>query len=187
MSKTDYLILGFSIFFIWIIPSLFFIGYGFKLNKKMTWKIIATGLFTPWGVGSMIKIYLDYIGKITLPWSCFLKPQGLVVFVPASICWGIPFLLIGLLSRQLIQKSFLGIQSERGKFYLLIGILVGAFIGAGRIFVSVFWIFDAMAIFAPIWIFYIKDLLIGLLMGWLIGRKIDSINTKHKKIKNYDD
>ncbi len=109
------------------------------------------------------------------------------MFVPASIWWEIPFLLIGLLSHQLIQKSFLGIQSERGKFYLLMGVLVGAFIGAGRIFVSVFWVFDAMAIFTPIWIFYIKDLLIGLFTGWLIGRKIDSINNKHKQIKNYDD
>lgn len=47
MYKTDYLILGFSIFLIWIIPSLFWIGYGFKLNKKKTWKIIVTDLFTP--------------------------------------------------------------------------------------------------------------------------------------------
>jgi hypothetical protein len=187
MSKTDYLILGFTVFFIWIIPSLFLIGYGFKLNKKMTWKIIATGLFTPWVVGSMIKIYLDSLGKITLPWSYFLKPQGLAVFVPASIWWGIPFLLIGLLSRQLIQKNFLGIRSERGKFYLLMGVLAGAFIGAGRIFVSVFWIFDAMVIIVPIWTFYIKDLLIGLLLGWLIGKRIDSINKKHKQSKTAED
>ena len=109
------------------------------------------------------------------------------MFVPASIWCEIPFLLIGLMSRQLIQKSFLGIQSEHGKFYLLLGILARTFIGASRIFVSLFWIFDAMAIFAPIWIFYIKDLLIGLFTGWLIGRKIDSINTKHKQSKTHDD
>ena len=72
MFKTDYLIFGFSIFFILIIPCLLFIGYGFNLNKKMTWKIMAMVLFTPWVVGSMIKIYLHYIGKITLPWSYFL-------------------------------------------------------------------------------------------------------------------
>ena len=152
----------------------------------MTWKIIATGLFTPWVVGSMIKIYLDYIGKITLPWSYFLKPQGLVVFVPTSIWWGIPFLLIGLLSRQLIQISFLGIQSEHGKFYLLLGILARTFIGTSRIFVYLFWVFDAMAIIVRIWIFYIKDILIGLLTDWLIGRRIDSINKKHKQSKTHD-
>ena len=135
----------------------------------------------------MIKIYLDSLGKITLPWSYFIKPQRLSAFVPASIWWGIPFLLIGSLSRQLIQKSFLRIQSELGKFYLLMGVLVGAFIGANIIFASVFWVFDAMAILVLIWTFNNKDILIGFLIGWLISRKIDSINTKHNKIKNNKD
>ncbi len=174
MSSNDYLILGSLLFFLWITPSLLLIGYGFKLNKKMKWKIIATGLFTPWLIGSLIKIYLDSLHKITYPWSYFLKPQGLAVFIPASIWWGIPFIVLAFLSRLLIKKDFLGIQSERGKFYLLMGALVGSFIGASRIFLSVFWLFDAIVIFVPIWIFYIPDLLIGLFIGWLIGRRIDS-------------
>ena len=67
------------------------------------------------------------------------------------------------------------------------GVLVGAFIGANIIFASVFWVFDAMAILVLIWTFYNKDILIGFLIGWLISRKIDSINTKHNKIKNNKD
>jgi len=174
MSTNDYLILGSIVFFLWIIPSLLIIGNGFKLNNKMKWKIISIGLFTPWFIGSLIKIYLDMQNKITYTWSYFLKPEGLVVFIPASIFWGIPFIALGFLSRQLMNKDFLRIQSERGKFYLLMGTLVGAFIGASRIFLSIFWLFDAMVIIVPVWIFYVQDLLIGLLIGWLIGRRIDS-------------
>lgn len=37
------------------------------------------------------------------------------------------------------------------------GILAETFIGASRIFVSLFWVFDAMVIIVRIWIFYIKD------------------------------
>ena len=174
MATNDYLILGSIVLFLWIIPSLLFIGYGFKLNSKMKWRIIATGLFTPWFIGILIKIYLDSLNKITFPWSYFLKPQGLAIYVPASIWWGIPFILLAYLSRSLLNKPFLGIQSESGKFYLLLLTLLGAFIGASRMFFSVFWIFDTIVILVPIWIFYIPDLLIGLFIGWLIGRKIDS-------------
>lgn len=178
MSSNDYLILGSIVFFFWVIPSLLIIGYGFKLTNKMKWKIIAIGLLTPWFIGSLIKIYLDLQNKITFAWSYFLNPEGLVVFIPASIAWGIPFIALGFLSRQLMNKDFLRIQSERGKFYLLMGTLTGAFIGASRIFISAFSYFDAIVILMPVWILYVPELLIGLLIGWLIGRRIDS------KIKN---
>lgn len=184
MALNDYLILGSSIFFLLIIPSLLLIGYGLKLTKKTKWKIMTTGLFMPWLIGSLVKIYLDSLHKITLPWSYFLKPEGLMVFIPAMIWWGIPFIVLAFFSRLLIKKDFLGIQSGRGKFYLLMGALSGAFIGVGRIFISVFWVFEAMTIFVPIWILYIKDILIGLFIGWLIGRRVDSKNNNQAQSKN---
>ena len=85
MASKDYLTLGSSLFFLWIIPCLLFIGHGFKLNLKMKWKIMATGLITPWIIGTLLKIYLDFKNKITFPWSYFLKPQGLAVLIPASL------------------------------------------------------------------------------------------------------
>lgn len=179
MASKDYLILGSFLFFLWIIPCLLFIGHGFKLNLKMKWKIMATGLITPWIIGTLIKIYLDFQNKITFPWSYFLKPQGLAVLIPASLWWGIPFIALAFLSRQLLKKDFLAIHSERGKFYLLMVTLAGTFIGAGRIFVSVFWVFDPIVILAPIWTLYIQDFLIGLFLGWLIGRRIDSSDKKN--------
>jgi hypothetical protein len=183
MSLNDYFILGSLVLFLWIIPSLLFIGHSLKLTYKMKWRIIATGLFTPWFIGILVKIYLDSLHKITLPWSYFLRPEGLIVFVPAMIWWGIPFIVIAYASQILIKKDFLGIQSQRGKYYLLMGTLVGAFIGASRIFLSVFWLFDAIIIIAPIWTLYFKDILIGLFIGWLIGRKIDSNNKSYDQNK----
>jgi hypothetical protein len=44
-----------------------------------------------------------------------------------------------------------------------------------------------MVIIVPIWIFYTKDRLIGLLMGWMIGKDIVSINNKHNQSKTPED
>jgi len=145
---------------------------------------MATGLVTPWYIGSLIKIYILSLHKITFPWSYFLKPQGLAVIIPASIWWGIPFIALAFLSRLLIKKDFLGRKLERGKFQLLMGALVGSFIEACRMFLSVFWLFDPIIIMVPIWIFYVKDVLIGLFIGWLIGKRIDCKIIDQAQTKN---
>ncbi len=174
MNTNNLIILSLVILLGWIIPSLLFIGYGFKLNRNLFWKIIGTGLVTPWVIGSIVKIYLEYIGKETLPWSYFLKPESLVIFIPAMIWWGLPFILLAIVSRYLLKKNILGIKSERGKYLLLMGTLTGTFVGAGRIFISVFWLFDAMYILVPVWAYYSPFIMVGVLIGVFLGRRADS-------------
>ncbi len=174
METKDMIILGPMIILGWIIPSLVWIGYGRTINSKMAWKITTTGLITPWVIGSVVKLYLESIGKVTLPWSYFLNPKALTMFIPATIWWGLPFILLAFMSRYLLKKDLLGIHSNRGKFLLLMGTLIGAFIGAAKIFISVFWLFDAVIILVPVWTLYFSFLLTGLAIGWLLARRADA-------------
>ena len=137
MSESYFLKLALLLLALWVVPCLLFIGYNLRLNRSV-WKISAPGMITPWVVGALVKFQLENLGLDTIPWSSFLTPYAMLILIPVTIWWGIPFIVLAYISRNSAQKKYFGIESERGKFYLFFCILTGSMLGACRVFVYFF-------------------------------------------------
>jgi hypothetical protein len=143
-----------------------------KTATRIGWIIGVTGTLAPWIVGLGVKIYLDAVGRPTLPVASFLEPLVLPVLVIATMAmWSFPFLVLALVARfwLLVREKPAG--SFRRRLWLVwltygFGIAVVV-----PVFVSVFWEFDTLYLFVPIGLFICPFMALGFGVGLMMIRK----------------
>lgn len=131
-----------------------------------------SGVLIPWGIGLGVKLYLDSLGRPTLPISPFLSPAILpILFVLTLGAWGLPFLVlasmvavpwrVGRPSTGAYRTSLLPVWMAYG---------AGA-LAAVVVFVAVFWNFDTLMILVPLGIPLLMPAALGFFAGWrILGR-----------------
>jgi hypothetical protein len=145
---------------------------GKNLIKLIFWLIsIGTGLILPWSVGIGVKLYLQAIGKPTVPWSYFLSPGSILLGLPLSLWFASPFIGLAFFGRHLLSApSFIGTTYWERLIILLCGLLAGA-IGTVRTFLCVFWEFDPLyLILVPHPVFYLPYIVVGVFGGIVITK-----------------
>jgi len=139
-------------------------------------------MILPWSVGIGVKLYLQAIGKPTVPWSYFLSPGSLLLELPLTIWLSSPFIGLAFLGRHLLSApSFMGTTYRERLIILLCGLLVGA-IGTVRTFLGVFWEFDPLYFFlVPLPVFYLPYIVAGLVGGIVIIKMYVILLRKDKR------
>lgn len=147
-------------------------------TRQIFWAIIAIGIASPWIVGITVKLYLSAQGQPTLPLTYFLHLESLlIIWIPASIWWAIPYIGLAFFAHKVLSHSFLGLKSYTARVIFVSCGFLGGCVGTVIVFVGVFWEFDPLFLFLPLlWIYYPLFLgallLLGLLFGFLIARSV---------------
>jgi hypothetical protein len=132
-----------------------------------------SGVGIPWGVGLGVKLYLDSLGRPTLPISPFLSPSILpILFVLTLGAWGLPFLVLA----SMVAVPWRVGRPSTGAYrasLLPVWLACGAGALAGvAVFVSVFWNFDTLMILVPLGIPLLVPSALGYVAGWwILGRR----------------
>jgi hypothetical protein len=171
MLYTDFLKLVLIFLPLCLFLIIILVGLGYRKNKLIFWYIIIVGMVLPWIVGIIIKMYLDSQGKSTYPWSYFLNIDALVFLLPLTLWFAIPFILLAFLHRIFIQKkSFAKLNSYTSRLMVTVFSTLGGIIGVVITFTGVFWKFDMIYFFIPLWVFYLPTMVLGLFGGILAGQ-----------------
>lgn len=132
------------------------------------------GLLLPWTVGIGVKLYLDAHSKPTLPWSYFLNVGSLLLFIPLSFWFAVPYLGLIYFARRILPGPWRGLQSARARVLVVVAGLLGGCIGTVFTFMKVFWEFDPLYFFIPLlWIYYVPPMVGGVLVGFWIAKILD--------------
>jgi hypothetical protein len=179
MLNTDFqkLFLIFSVYCVFLL--IIMVASGYKREKLFFWYILSIGLASPWMVGIIIKKYLDSQGQPTYPWTYFLNIDALVFLLPLTLWFGIPFILLAFFHRYFIgKKSFAKLNSYTSRFIVTIFATLGGIIGVVITFTGVFWQFDMIYFFIPLWIFYLPTMVLGLFGGIFVGHLFEKFRKR---------
>ena len=141
-------------------------------NSGLVWAIVLTGIALPWICGAGVKIYLDFSGMPTWPWSAFLSPFQLAFLLPATAWISLPFFVLAYAAHKLLPVDFLGLVTPRSRSAFFIGGLLGGALGAIWVFVRMFWLFDFLELLMPQWLGYLPHMVAGLVLGYFAGRQL---------------
>jgi hypothetical protein len=140
--------------------------------RQIFWIIVAIGMSLPWLVGIAVKLYLSMQGKPTFSLSYFLNIGSILLLIPVTIWWALPFIGLAYLSRNLLYKPIFGLQSYVARLVFILCGLLGGCIGEIIVFTGVFEEFDPMIFFIPVWRLYFPYMLGGLVVGFYWGIQI---------------
>jgi len=133
-------------------------------TRILCWFMI-TGAVVPWIAGIGTKLYLDYQGQPTFPWSYFLGLEMIFAEVLFSLWFTSPFFLLGLFARRKLSTATENREIYRArKIPILTGFIFGV-IGEMLVFVGVFWNFDILLLFTPLPMFYLFFMIVGYAAG----------------------
>ena len=116
-----------------------------------------------------MKLYLQAIGRPTLPWSYFLAPESLVRELPLTAWLASPYLALALLARSVLRGDrvpFTGGLSQWERRALVMASLLAGALGTVLTFIVIFWEFDPLYFFTP---FPVTGPALGLGIGWALG------------------
>jgi len=140
-----------------------------KLDRWLLGVIIGIGALLPWATGAGVKLYLQAIGRPTLPWSYFLAPESLLSELPLTAWLATPYLALALLARSVLRGDHVpftgGLGQRERRALVLTSLLAGAACTVGT-FIVIFWEFDPLYFFTP---FPITGPALGLGIGWALG------------------
>jgi len=133
--------------------------------------VAASGYAAPWITGVGVKLYLDARAQPTHAWLDFLNPVALAVIVPATAVWASPFFalaLVAVILQRLPETTWL---TRSDRWLVVLGGLAAGLWGEVRLFVEVFWDWDAMALFAGFLLpaFYVPHMVAGTALGAAIA------------------
>ncbi len=137
-------------------------------TKWVFWVIVISGLTLPWAVGAGVKLYLDAQGLPTWPWWFFLNPARFVLELTLTLFFASPFIALAFLARYLLSVPLWGTRYWE-RLAVIMCALVGGVIGTVRTFLSVFMQFQPWNLLAPLPLFYVDDMLRGLVVGCIIA------------------
>ncbi len=134
-----------------------------RVDRVIVVTMVGTGLLLPWAVALAIKLYLDSLGRPTVPWSdiaayaIFFGPLGTPIAAAPLIFLAVKYgdWTIGELA------WFTRATPLQGRLVVLSG-FAGCVAGMVYAFIQVFWEFDAMVLW------FIPEVVIGVL-PWMAG------------------
>jgi hypothetical protein len=132
----------------------------------------ATGVAIPWATGLGVKLYLDSMGRPTLPVSDFLDPAALVFLLVATVfLWSFPFILLAAAAVVPWRPGF-GIEARHQNAMLPVWLAyAGGTLTAVPVFAAIFWEFDIMMLFVPVGVSLMPGMVGGYLLGCWIARR----------------
>jgi hypothetical protein len=149
------------------------VSSGKSYYRYMLLTIIVFGMIIPVSTGIAVKLYLDSVGEPTLPWSYFLNIPGLILLLPLSVWWSIPYLILVYAARNIRTTPFWGLKTYKARLIFISSVFAGGCLISIGIFVSVFVQFDPLILFVPLWIVFLPHLVAGLLICYVIAKVVE--------------
>lgn len=140
------------------------------LSRYISWLILLTGLFFPWVIAAWVKISLLAQGSPTWPMIFFIHPRILMVEVPATVYWALPFICLALLSRYGLEMRLPLFNLSPGErlFCITVSFLAGLYRGI-PFFYAMFLKFHPIAFLYPWFISHGGlEMLLALVGGWIL-------------------
>lgn len=132
----------------------------------------AAGTLIPWGVGAAVKVMLDALGQPTFPWSAFLNPVAIPIYlVLTAASWSFPFLILASMAAVPWRVGFrLGSPGRDSMLPLWLAFGAGA---AAEIpfFFGIFQEWDAMMLLVPLGGIFLVPMAAGYSLGWFLVRE----------------
>ena len=97
-------------------------------------------------------------------------PLQLIFLLPATAWISLPFFILAYAAYKLLPREFAGLATPQSRRLFFGGGLVLGTMGAIKVFVGMFWLFDFAELLMPVWIGYLPHLLVGLGLGYVAGR-----------------
>jgi hypothetical protein len=149
------------------------VSSGKPYYRYMLLTMIVFGMIIPVSTGIAVKLYLDSAGEPTLPWSYFLNIPGLILLLPLSVWWSIPFLILVYAARNIRTRPFWGLKTYKARLIFISCVFAGGGLVWIGIFVSVFAQFDPLILFVPLWFVFLPHLVAGLLICYVIAKVVE--------------
>ena len=133
--------------------------------------LAGAGIAAPWITGAGVKLYLDAHGQPTYPWLSFFHPIAVLIAIPGTLVWASPFIVLASLALALQRWPFWPWLTPTDRWLIAYGGLLVGLWGEVRLFVEVFWTWDAIALFAGFLLVpvYVPYLLAGLGLGTVVA------------------
>jgi len=141
-------------------------------SRYMLLATLVFGMVIPVSTGIFVKLYLDSLGEPTIPWSYFANIFTLIMLIPLSVWWSIPYLMLVYAARNIRTKPIWGLKTYKSRLIFISSGFVGGGLGSIGIFVNIFVHFDPLIFFVPIWLYYMPHLVAGLLVGYVIAKGV---------------
>lgn len=140
--------------------------------------ILLFGVVIPVSSGVVVKLYLDAWGEPTIPWAYFVNFGTLILLIPLSVWWSIPYLMLVYAARNIRTNPIWGLKTYQSRLIFISSGVIGGGLGSIGTFVSVFAYYDPLIIFVPIWLYYMPHMVAGLLIGWVIAKGVEGYSEK---------
>lgn len=149
-------------------------GMPSRVDRVIVLVLVITGLLLPWAVAIGVKLYLQAVGTPTVSWSniasyaIFFGPIGSVIAAAPLIVLAILYRewTVGALGRLWLSRA----TPLQGRLVVL-SAFAGCVAGMVRVFIGVFWDFDALVLwFIPgVVAMYLPWMGGGLVVGALVA------------------
>lgn len=118
----------------------------------------------PWAVAAVAKLYLQSLGRPSLPWNYFVDPSKFVGELVFSTAFALPFILYAVASWWILVAPRLGIDDAERRILVLPGFAFGlvAFVWNSWV---VFLQGNPLAFFLP---YYASAIAMGFVLGGAI-------------------
>jgi hypothetical protein len=141
--------------------------------RYMLLAILVFGVVIPVSSGISVKLFLDSLGEPTIPWSYFANFATLILLIPLSVWWSIPYLMLVYAARNIRTKPIWGLKTYKTRLvFIASGFVVGGN-GSIGIFVNIFLEYDPLIVFVPIWLYFMPHIVAGLLVGYAIAKGVE--------------
>ena len=149
------------------------VSSGKRYYLYMLIAVILFGMVIPVSTGIAVKLFLESLGEPTIPWSYFVNLFSLVLLVPLSVWWSIPYLVLVYAARNIRTQPIWGLKTYAARLVFVSSGFAGGALGSIWMFVNVFFEFDPLIILVPIWLYYVPHVVGGLLAGYLIAKGVE--------------
>lgn len=145
-------------------------------SRRRSWGIAvlftATGLLLPWAIGLGVKMYLDSLGRPTLPVEGFIDPVSVAVILVLTLgTWAFPFLALASAVVVPWRFGFPADSPARDSLLPIWMAYAAAGIAAIPVYLGIFWEFDSMMLLVPVGIVLIPPMAFGYFVGWWLLRR----------------
>ena len=151
---------------------------GKRYHRYMALSILVFGMVIPVSTGIVVKLFLQSVGEPTIPWSYFANLPTLIMLMPLSVWWSIPYLMLVYTARDIRTKAIWGLQTYKSRLIFMACGFIGGALGTIGMFVNIFVYFDPLIVFVPIWLYFLPYIVAGLLVGYVIAKGVESYSAK---------
>jgi len=146
-------------------------GGSAKRHRGIATLFVTTGVLLPWATGLGVKVYLDSLGRPTLPLEGFLDPASVAIEVLLTLgAWAFPFVI---LASAVVVPWRIGFSEDSAARDSLLPIWLAYLFGVVATiptFVGVFWEFDSLMLLVPVGLVLVPPMAVGYLIGWWMLR-----------------